>query len=188
MDTKRFRELMGQMRAGSADAAWELVETYGPHIQRVVRRMMDDRLRTAFDSEDFAQAVWASLIRAPDCVREIDEPGQFMRFLGRLAKNKVIDEVRRKTAKKRDPGRVESLDDPDVEPDSKTATHQDTPSQWAMAREKWEQLVHKQPARNRRILELRLAGMSYVDIARRLNIDECTVRRVVNRLLKDHAA
>jgi RNA polymerase sigma-70 factor (ECF subfamily) len=58
-----FRSLMEQLRQGSQDAAWELIEQYGPLVKRVVRRNLDHGLRSKFDSVDFVQAVWGSFFR-----------------------------------------------------------------------------------------------------------------------------
>ena len=55
-----FAFLMEQLRLGDQDAAWTIIEIYGPHIKRVVRRDMHDKLRSKYDSADFVQAVWAS--------------------------------------------------------------------------------------------------------------------------------
>jgi RNA polymerase sigma factor (sigma-70 family) len=182
-----FRELMSQMRSGSTEAAWELVELYGPHIRAVVRRMLDERMRTMFDSEDFAQAVWASVIRMQDRLRDIDEPRRFVGFLAALARNKVVDEVRRrKQTLKHDIRRTRSLDDSHFRPGAAVAAPQATPSQWAIAREKWTKLLASQPEKYRRVLELRLSGATYTEIAAELEINERTARRVVERLLKDH--
>ena len=185
-DTQHFRELMTQMNSGSADAAWELVELYGPHIRAVVRRMLDDRMRTVFDSEDFAQAVWASVIRMQHRLKDIDEPRRFVGFLATLARNKVVDEARRKRTQKHDIRRERSLDDSHIRHRPELAAPQATPSQWAIARERWMQLIDTQPEKHRRILELRVSGATYGEIAQQLDIHERTVRRIVERLLKDH--
>ena len=54
---------MARMRAGSQEAAWRLVEVYESHIRAVVRRRLTPAMRSLFDSDDFVQTVWASLIR-----------------------------------------------------------------------------------------------------------------------------
>ncbi len=185
-ESQQFRELMSRMRSGSTDAAWELVEMYGPHIRAVVRRMLDKRMRTVFDSEDFAQAVWASVIRRQDRLREIDEPRRFVGYLAALARNKVVDEVRRrKGTLKYDINRQRSLDDSVFRHGAALAAPQATPSEWAIARERWSRLVAGQPEKHRKVLELRLAGVTYADIAEELDIHERTARRVVERLLRD---
>ena len=57
----RFRELIALVRAGDQAASEALVHEYGSHIMRAVRRRMKRRMRDRFDSQDFAQAVWASV-------------------------------------------------------------------------------------------------------------------------------
>jgi RNA polymerase sigma factor (sigma-70 family) len=185
-ETQRFRELMSQMRSGSYLAAWDLVEEYGPHILAVVRRMLDERLRTEFDSQDFAQAVWASVIRMQDRLQEIDEPKRFVKFLAAMAKNKVVDEMRRKTTRKNDMRLERPLND-SVFPDVMAAGPQGTPSQVVIAREKWERLRADLSEKERRVVELRLARKTYKEIAEELNMDERTARRIIKRLVRDHA-
>ena len=53
-----FRSLICHVREGSEDAAWDLVEQYGEAIRRAVRRALNERLRSKFDSLDFVQLVW----------------------------------------------------------------------------------------------------------------------------------
>ncbi|MCA9151905.1 MAG: hypothetical protein KDA92_21530, partial [Planctomycetales bacterium] len=58
-DELTFSHLLEQVRQGSDEAAWDLVETYGPHVLRTIRRTLSREIRGKFDSDDFAQAVWA---------------------------------------------------------------------------------------------------------------------------------
>ena len=60
-----FKALMKGVRSGSQEAAWRLIDLYAGHIRRVVRRTIDRRLRSQFDSVDFVQLVWASFFRQP---------------------------------------------------------------------------------------------------------------------------
>jgi len=185
-ESERFRHLIEQMRAGSADAAWELVELYGPHIRAVVRRMLDRRMRAVCDSEDFTQAVWASLIRVQDRLTEIDEPRRFVGLLAALARNKVVDEVRRrKGTQKNDVRRERSLDDSRFNATSALAAAQPTPSQLLMADERMHQLLAGRPEMHQRVLELRAEGRSFTEIADILGINERTARRVVKRIQQE---
>ena len=59
-DHGEFALLMQSVREGSQEAARTLFERYGPHIRRVVRRKLHQKLRPQFDSVDFVQDVWAS--------------------------------------------------------------------------------------------------------------------------------
>ncbi len=58
------------------------------------------------------------------------------------------------------------------------------PSHFAIARERWKRLIANQPKRNRRILELRIAGETYASIATQLEIHERTARRVVQKAIE----
>ena len=76
-----FRTLLAGIRSGSEEAAWQLIEQYGPHIRRIVRRRLDRRLRSQFDSVDFVQAVWASFFREPDQIRSFETLPDLIKYL-----------------------------------------------------------------------------------------------------------
>src|SRR5258708_5874829 len=90
-----FASLMRRVQEGDEDAAWELLDEYGPHIIRAVRRVLTDRMRSKVDSTDFAQSVWASFFANVATADRFDRPEALMAYLGRLARNKVIEEFRR---------------------------------------------------------------------------------------------
>lgn len=178
-----FRDLMQQVRDGSEDAAWELVSQFGESIRRAVRRALDERMRTRFDSLDFVQLVWGSLFRERDKLRQFERPEHLAVYLVAMARHKVVTEFRRQlVGKKRNIVRERSLEslcakrfDP--------ASHQPAPAEVAIARERWESLLRSQPAHCRQIIQLRLRGYTYQAIADVVHVDECTVRRFLKRLL-----
>lgn len=179
----QFTTLMEQLRHGSQDAAWELVELYGRFIRRVVRRTLDRKLRPKFDSLDFVQAAWASFFRRRDRFHKFATPENPIAFLATVARNKVIDENRRRLgAAKHDVRREQSLYDSDVESES-LADNGPRASQVAFAREQWEAMLHRQPRRYQRIVEMRLAGFAFKEIGATLGISERTARRVIDSLL-----
>jgi hypothetical protein len=45
--------LMERIQEGSQDAVRELLDQYGSHLVRVIRRRLSQRLRSQFDSADF---------------------------------------------------------------------------------------------------------------------------------------
>jgi RNA polymerase sigma factor (sigma-70 family) len=148
--------------------------------------MLDQRLRAVCDSEDFTQAVWASLIRVQDRLIEIDDPRRFVGLLATLARNKVVDEVRRRRGtQKNDISRERSLDDSRFAATSALAAPQPTPSQVLMADERLNQLLAGRPEIHQRVLELKAEGRSFIEIAEILGINERTARRVVKRLRKE---
>ena len=91
-----FTSLIRRVREGSEDAAWELVDQYGEAIRRAVRRALNERLRSKFDSLDFVQIVWNSLFRVRDKLDRFDRPEELTAYLVTMARNKVGMEVRRR--------------------------------------------------------------------------------------------
>ena len=60
----------------------------------------------------------------------------------------------------------------------------ETPSEIAMARERWTNLMSNQSERNRQIVRMRIGGATYQEIGEKLEIHERTARRVVEELLQ----
>ena len=183
-ERSEFQEILQRVEDGSDEALWELVERYGPHIQRWVKRKLDPRLRSKFDSADFVQMVWASFFRRPPEVERFSEPRQLIGYLVAMATNKVLDEHRRRLGTlKYDVNRERSLQE-NEEALPQVDKTRGTPSQYAIAHERWRKLMDAESERNRRIVEMRIAGATYVEIAKELNVHERTVRKVIEQKLK----
>jgi RNA polymerase sigma factor (sigma-70 family) len=179
-----FTTLLEEVRAGSQDAAWKLVERYGRDVQRFVRRSLNHRLRSKFDSLDFVQIVWGSFFRAPERLQGIERAEQLVAYLATLAKFKVLTEVRRRLeTEKYDIRREDVRDEPRGLPDM-NVSNTPTPSSVAMAKERWEQLIAGEPEQVRQIVELRLRGITFNEIADHLHIHETTARKTIKRLLE----
>src|SRR5215510_13664761 len=90
-------ELFRRVRAGDANAAAELVRQYEPAIRRRVRvwlRLQDPRLQRVFDSMDVCQSVLASFfVRAAAGQYDLQEPGQLIALLFRMARHKLAHQV-----------------------------------------------------------------------------------------------
>lgn len=179
-----FAELMERVHEGSQDAAWQLLEKYGPHVKRFVRRSLNQDMRSKFDSLDFAQVVWASFFREPGRMRQLDSPGALLGYLASLARNKVVGEVRRRlVSEKHDVNREIAFNELEEDLDARCHTSDPTPSSVAIARERWHRLVDNQPESVRRIVELRFMGATFGEIAEQLHIHERTARRAIDRLI-----
>jgi RNA polymerase sigma factor (sigma-70 family) len=184
-----FREMIRRVREGSSDAAWELVERYGPALRRVVRSKLNRRLRPQFDSLDFVQMVWSSFFRAPGKLERFGSPDELVAFLVGMARNKVVTEVRRQLMTKRhDLNRERSLDALGGRGRLGIPDRQPSPLDVAIARERWGRLLSDQPEHYQQIIRLRLQGHTYQAIADSLEINERTVRRVLQKLLEERAA
>jgi RNA polymerase sigma-70 factor (ECF subfamily) len=174
-----FRGLIWRVREGSEDAAWELVQQYGEAIRRAVRRALNERMRSKFDSLDFVQIVWNSLFRVREKLDRFDRPEELTAYLVAMARNKVGMEIRRRLMTQKYNVEHEEL----LDQRQAVASRQPAPIDVAIAREQWDRLLQDQPQRYRQIIQLRLQGHTYQSIADVVHLDECTVRRFLKRLL-----
>jgi RNA polymerase sigma-70 factor (ECF subfamily) len=182
-EAKSFRGLLDEVRSGSQDAAWELVDTYGPHVHRYVRRIMHRSLRSKFDSLDFVQLMWASLFREPGKLSEFEQPEALIAYLVTLAKNKVFNELRRRMVTARyDVGREKQFAG-DAGGDVRYPPP--TPSAVAIAKERWVHLLSNQNATVQSVVTMRLRGETFDEIADKLQIHERTARKAIARLTGD---
>lgn len=187
-DDEYFRVLLQRVRDGSEEAAWELVDRYGGSIRRAVRRALNHRLRTGFDSIDFVQLVWSSFFRTTERLDRFERPEELAGYLATMARNKVGMEARRQQTHKHDINRERSLFDSCGRVVAEVQDREPAPIQVAMAREQWQRLVQDQPPVCRQIIQLRMQGCTNREIAHALRIDESTVRRFLKRLLEESAS
>lgn len=107
LDNSDFTQLMMLTRAGDRDAAQKLVELYEPEIRRVARlRLTDPKLRRIVDSMDICQSVFGKFFNNASGGSELklDTPEQLLGLLVTMTRNRVVDEHRRQTRKKRGGG------------------------------------------------------------------------------------
>jgi RNA polymerase sigma factor (sigma-70 family) len=184
-EPRNFARLMARVSTGSRAAASELVERYGAHVLRIVRRRLNQRLRSKFDSSDFVQAVWASLFALPLDRFNFERSDDLVGFLIRLANNKVVEVVRQRLmTQKYDVNRERSLDDVRGREAATLYARQPTPAEIAIAREEWERLLAGQPACYQQILVGLRDGETQHEVAQKVGVSERTVRRVVRKLTR----
>jgi RNA polymerase sigma factor (sigma-70 family) len=176
-----FQRLLNRVQAGSDEAVEELIEVYGPLILLVTRGLLRKQFRARYDSQDFVQAVWATLFGMTAPWQRFAHPTDLAGFLTTLARNKVLEEMRRRKNALSKGDR--SIDQQWM--DRRLAARQPTPSQFVVAKERWEQINEDEPEQNRDILSLRYEGENNSEIARRLNMNESTVRRIVERMFRE---
>jgi RNA polymerase sigma-70 factor (ECF subfamily) len=181
-DQTDFGVLMGRVRAGEAGAYEEMLARYGDEVRAAVRRRLHDRLRTQYDSLDFVQDVWASFLALEPGRYRFDDQDELVGFLCRVARNKVVEVFRQRFATQRaDVTREERLASGGgsaVGP----AGREPTPSQFAVAGERWADLVRRLPAGQRAVLERLRDGHTHEEVAAMLNVSVRTVERIVRRI------
>lgn len=176
--TTEFDQMMQRIRTGDDSGMQQLVAEYGHLLLAVIRRYFRRDMRARFDSHDFAQAVWISLYRKREELGRFQNPRALMGYLSRMAIHKVIDEGRRQTGAKRDVRLEVHLSDVAGSRERSNPTASDV----AVANERLEELLDQERPDLRSMVRLRLQGHTIEDIARRVDRDERTVRRLFRRI------
>ncbi|MBT5018471.1 sigma-70 family RNA polymerase sigma factor [bacterium] len=182
LSDQSFVAFRNTLRDGSEDAFRQVVEEFGPYVMRTIRRRLDDRMRSRLDSNDFAQAVWMTVYEHRDRLEDLDSPERLIAFLVTIAKRKVRGEFRRNVqAEKQNVNREVSTNQGSFVlalPDHNA----ERASQIVIAAEQWELMTQDEPERYLRILELRRNGATIDEIASATEVNERTVRRVIQRI------
>jgi RNA polymerase sigma factor (sigma-70 family) len=181
-----FETLLGRLRLGDEDAAWDLVCEFGPHVVAVLRRRLKNQIRVRIDSQDLAQAVWKSFFLGIGDMAEIRSPDQLIAALIRMAQCKVLNAYRDQLYTDCR-GAVREV--PFVSQDAdgeRIAGREATPSQFAIARERWQQMLRERSPEQQEVLRRRMTGESFEAIADSLGISARTARRVVGDLWREH--
>jgi RNA polymerase sigma factor (sigma-70 family) len=181
-----FASLVTRARTGDEAAVRSLLQSFEDEVRLMVRVRLPRALRSQFDSMDFVQAVWKSVL-IPGAAEPVvfANAEQFRGYLAGVARNKVLQEYRRRTqTRKYDLGREEPLyvrqggrDEPRevVAPDP-------TPSQEVQALDRWEQLVRGRSPVETQAAELRRQGLTFEEIGQRLGLSERSVRRIIDAM------
>lgn len=186
MDDPEFTGLLMRVRAGDEQAARQLLEAFEGELRLMVRVRLPNALRNQYDSMDFVQAAWASVLVGPGaCDAHFEGPRQFLRYLSGVVQNKVWEEYRRRTrTKKYELAREERLyvRKGDHEEVREVVAPGPTPSQELQARDRLGQLLAGRSPAEIEVLELRRQGLTFQEIADRTGWHERTVRRLIDAL------
>ncbi|MBI5761026.1 MAG: sigma-70 family RNA polymerase sigma factor [Planctomycetales bacterium] len=182
-EAQSFRKLIQEVREGSPEAFQQVIDQYGRHVYRAVRRRLDRRIRSKFDSDDFAQAVWVSLFDNRQQLNSFAEPAELIKFLAQIASNKVVDECRRRLRlQQHNVNRERQMDDPEHWSQDTANSPSPTPSAFAIAEEQMELLCRDQRKTHLQVLELRSRGATFAEIASQTGVPEKTIQRFLHRL------
>jgi RNA polymerase sigma factor (sigma-70 family) len=165
LELETFEELIQRLRAGDEEAATEFVRACEPHIHRAVRYPMRYfGLNRYLESTDISQAVLAAFFQRRLIFRvPLQHPAQLVRLLVRMARHKVMDEVRKHQATCRDQRRLEMHSSEQME--EIVAQGDATPSKIAAGNELLRELYRRLPAEERLLAQLRAGGMEWAAIA-----------------------
>jgi RNA polymerase sigma-70 factor (ECF subfamily) len=172
-----FADLVRRVRAGDQEAATVLVQRYESHIRRAVRmQLRDPRLRRLLDSIDVCQSVLSNfLVRAALGQFELDSPENLLKLLTKMARNKLAALARGPIVR----DRVEQPDDSRHAPPAPGAS----PSQQVAGRELLDQVRKQLTDDERAVIDRRLLGHAWEEIAAELGESAEAVRKRYTRAL-----
>jgi len=178
-----FKKLLKEIQEGSEEAARIFLDKYGAYILRVIRQRLARRLRSKFDSSDFLQDVWASFFRDPPPPEAFSEREALLNFLAQMARNKVNQTNRQRLERRRYADKPEnSLDGSARFAADGLEGMEPTPSEVAVAREKWVDIVAGSKPEHEKILLLLHEGYTHEEIAGLLGLSAKSVQRLVSKL------
>ena len=186
MDDDDLAGLIERVKAGDADAIRDLIHRFEGDVRTIVRVRLPQSLRSQFDSMDFVQAVWQSVLtKDGQDLGQFTNARHFRGFLAGVARNKVFEEHRRRTRtrkyslKREEPLYVRRGD---RELPREVPAPDPTPSQDAQAHDRFAQLVAGRSAQEAEVVELRRRGLTFEEIAAQTGLSERSVRRIIEAI------
>jgi RNA polymerase sigma-70 factor (ECF subfamily) len=186
MDDDDLAGLIARVKAGDADAIRDLIHRFERDVRTIVRVRLPQSLRSQFDSMDFVQAVWQSVLtKDGEDLGRFTNARHFRGFLAGVARNKVFEEHRRRTrTRKYNLKREEPLyvRRGDRELPREVPAPDPTPSQDAQAHDRFAQLVAGRSPQEAEVVELRRRGLTFEEIAAQTGLNERSVRRIIEAI------
>lgn len=188
---ENFPRLLEALRNGDQQAMTLVCQHYGDWLRGVIRGAIHPRVRQRYDSVDFVQSTWVSLLTQRERLPQLASSDELARYLARIAFNRVHDASRESfRTKKRDMRRECGLSALERGQGGHAAIkdrRQARPSEFFCARERMDninQCLEQFPPHMRQIPRRRAFGESFLNIARSIGVHERTVRRFLKDLLR----
>ncbi len=176
------RELLQQIELGNQAAAEEFVSRYLPEIRRAVRvRLTDPRLRRVMDSVDVCQSVFANFfVRISMGEYDLNHPGDLAALLVTMARNKLLDHVRRLQSQKRDQRRFTADGSQAL---AGITDSQAGPAEIAANKDLLAEVRGRMSAEEQQLADLRSAGLDWPEIALRFGATADALRKKFTRAI-----
>ena len=191
MNSDALNELIDRVRNGDEEAMGILFAEFQYEIQIFVRYKLPRQLRTRYDSMDFVQSVYQSIMvdwrnKPPE---DFASPEKVKDYLKGTAHNKILEIFRRETKSQRFGATrevsmvVRAADSPNGENrEIELASSDPTPSQHVQAQDVLNNLTRGKPPVYHQIALLRREGMTYAEIAEAVGLSERSVKRKLDEL------
>lgn len=177
-----FSDLLSLARQGDEAAMRQLVSEYEHEVHTVARIRLGAALRPYVDSVDLVQSVHRSLlIGLRDGKFDISTPQNLIALALTIVRRKVARQWRKVQRQQRLSGVDSSPGDlPDVLVG--LVGKESDPAEIAALRDHTQRLWSELDSAERRIMELRMEGLSTADVARQLELDPDVLRVRLSRL------
>ncbi len=189
----KTRHLVGLAQDGDESALNRLCNVYGARILWIIRLRMGRELRSKLESIDIVQDVLMSALKDLGNFTYKTE-GDFLRWLSRIAENRIRGHIQRLHMNKRDIRKEVRLNDhrPTAE-DSVVATLDavvtTTPSVIVSKREDLDKLTKAidslKPEYRQVIVLTKIEGLSYKEVGERLNKSADAARMLFSRAMAE---
>jgi RNA polymerase sigma-70 factor (ECF subfamily) len=181
-DQNPFHDLIRRVRARDEAAATELAHRYEPEIRRAVRvRLAQSSLRRVLDSLDISQSVLANFFaRVAAGQFELHDPRQLLRLLVTMARNKLTDALRKQHAGRRQNGLAGTGNREALEA---VVDSHPSPSQVVACRELFQVLQSQVSAEERYLIDQRLLGRGWGELAAELGTGAEALRKRLARAI-----
>lgn len=178
-------------KAGDNSALDQLCKVYGERVRRIIRLRMGKEIRSKLDSMDLVQDAFVSVLEDLGDFTYRSE-GDFLRWLSKIAENRIRDNVDKLHADKRDIRKEVSLRNSVQTTEDRFAgtpgpVTNTTPSLIISTREelnKLEKAIDElQPGYREVIILKKIEGLSYKEIGDRLGKSTDAVGMLVSRAM-----
>lgn len=186
-------DLIRRAAGGDPLAQEQFVSDHCALLLRYLQHRIPENLRRLIDPQDVLQDVCFEAFRRMDRFKA-EDPRMAVRWLLRIARNRVIDLIRKEHTVKRGGGRVAPLQQPDSDDDTvlqllqELAVYRRTPSQSAIRHElliSLERGIERLTPDHRQALQCRYVdNLPIEQIAQRMHRSDGAVLMLCNRALK----
>ena len=189
----KTRHLVAMAQDGDESALNQLCKVYGTRVLWIVRLRMGKELRSQLESMDLVQDAFVSALKDLGSFTYKNE-GDFLRWLSKIAENRLRGHLHRLHANKRDIRKEVRLNNRRrITEDSFVAALEavdtTTPSAIMSKKEEFDKLARAiealTPQYREVIVLTKIEGLSYKEIGDRLGKSSEAVRKLVSRALEE---
>lgn len=187
----KTQRLVALAKDGDESALEQLCKVYSERVHRIMRLRMGKELRSKLESMDLVQDAFISALRGLENFTYKNE-GDFLRWVSKIAENRLRDNLDKLHADKRDIRKEIPLNShrPSVQNSfvaSKEPVDSTTPSVIVSRREdldKLERAMDKLKPEYREVITLtKIEGLSYKEVGQRLGKNADAVRMLLSRAM-----